>query len=71
VRTLLFGERRLLTLRLLASYACDGWLGRFRNVPPARWAELAETSDVQGFIDRESLRYDEPEHGVPSAHPSR
>ena len=59
VRTLLFHERRLATLRLLWIYARDGWRGRFRNVPPARWGELAGTRDPEAFIEREALRYDE------------
>ena len=42
-RTLLFHERRTRTLLLLAAYGLDGWRGRFRNVPPERWAGLAET----------------------------
>jgi hypothetical protein len=59
LRTLLFHERRLLTLRLLARYAADGWRGRFLNVPPARWSELADARRPGEFIEREALRYDE------------
>jgi hypothetical protein len=59
VRTLLFHERRLLTLRLLALYGRDGWRGRFRNVPPARWGELASERVRLGTkIDNEALRYE-------------
>jgi rhamnopyranosyl-N-acetylglucosaminyl-diphospho-decaprenol beta-1,3/1,4-galactofuranosyltransferase len=61
VRTLLFHERRRRTLRLLVLYARDGWRGRFRNVPPARWAQLATAHDPVGFIEREALRYDADE----------
>ncbi|MEA2448423.1 MAG: hypothetical protein QOG63_355 [Thermoleophilaceae bacterium] len=41
VRTLLFHERPLRTLRLLAAYALDGWRGRFVNVPPEQWEAAA------------------------------
>ena len=48
VRSLLFHERPLRTLRLLVRYALDGWHGRFVNVPPDRWEGGGE-----------ALRYDE------------
>jgi glycosyltransferase involved in cell wall biosynthesis len=70
LRTLLFHERRARTLRLLWIYARDGWRGRFRNVPPARWAELAGERHPERFIDREALRYDEDVAPAPSP-PSR
>jgi hypothetical protein len=41
VRSLLFHERPLRTLRLLAAYALDGWRGRFVNVPPEQWEAAA------------------------------
>src|SRR3954471_22574090 len=58
VRTLLFHERRALTLLLLAAYGLDGWRGRFRNVPPERWAGVAETHRPLRYVNREALRYD-------------
>jgi rhamnopyranosyl-N-acetylglucosaminyl-diphospho-decaprenol beta-1,3/1,4-galactofuranosyltransferase len=58
VRTLLFHERRARTLLLLAAYGLDGWRGRFRNVPPARWGELARTRRPLAFVSREALAYD-------------
>lgn len=59
VRTVLFHERRRRSLRLLATYARDARAGRFRNVAPSRWPALAAERDVEGFLDREALRYDE------------
>jgi GT2 family glycosyltransferase len=58
VRTLLFHERRLLTLRLLWLYGRDGWRERFRNVAPARWAGLAAARRPEAFVAREALSYD-------------
>jgi GT2 family glycosyltransferase len=66
VRTLLFHERRGRTLRLLAVYGYDGWRGRFRNVPPDRWAALADARDPLGYISREALRYDEDMSTAPT-----
>jgi glycosyltransferase involved in cell wall biosynthesis len=73
VRTLAFHDQRLLTLRLLARYGLDGWRGRFRNVPPARWPELAGERQRGRLIEREELSYDEdvsepakPLSGAPS-----
>ena len=57
-RSLLFSEHRLRTARLAALFASDGWHGRFRNVPPDRWPELAWTADPVAFLDRERLRYE-------------
>ena len=59
IRTLLFHERRIRTLRLLVRYARDGWRGRFLNVPPARWPELAGARRPARFIEREALRYED------------
>jgi len=59
VRTLLFHERRLLTLRLLALYGLDGWRGRFRNLPPARWPELAGERRPAALIESEAIDYSE------------
>jgi hypothetical protein len=59
VRTVLFGERRVLTLRLLALYGRDAWRGRFRNVPPARWPELRSAASPDGFLEREAMNYQE------------
>jgi glycosyltransferase involved in cell wall biosynthesis len=58
VRIAAFDDRKLRTLRLYATYAYDGWRGRFRNVPPARWPELARVKDPIAALDREALRYD-------------
>jgi GT2 family glycosyltransferase len=58
LRTLLFHERRALTLLLLAAYGLDGWRGRFRNVPPERWGGLAATRRPLRYVSREALRYD-------------
>jgi glycosyltransferase involved in cell wall biosynthesis len=59
LRTLLFHERRARTLRLLVRYALDGWRGRFLNVPPGRWPELATVRRPNDFIERVALRYDD------------
>jgi rhamnopyranosyl-N-acetylglucosaminyl-diphospho-decaprenol beta-1,3/1,4-galactofuranosyltransferase len=58
VRTLLFHERRARTLLLLAAYGLDGWRGRFRNVPPERWAGVARARRPLAYVNREALRYD-------------
>ena len=57
-RALAFDERKLLTARLVATYAYDGWRGVFRNVPPGRWPDLPEASRPLAYLNRESLRYD-------------
>jgi GT2 family glycosyltransferase len=59
VRALMSGPPRVRRLRLTLGFARDGWRGRFHNVPPDRWPELAERSDPFGYLGRESLRYDE------------
>jgi hypothetical protein len=59
VRILLFDDHKARTLRLYATYAYDGWRGLFRNVPPGRWAALAEAPDPLAVVNREALRYDE------------
>jgi GT2 family glycosyltransferase len=58
VRSLLFSERPLRTARLAVLYGADGWRGRFRNVPPDRWAALAADPHPARFLAREGLRYD-------------
>jgi rhamnopyranosyl-N-acetylglucosaminyl-diphospho-decaprenol beta-1,3/1,4-galactofuranosyltransferase len=58
LRTLLFHERRARTLLLLAAYGLDGWRGRFRNVPPERWAGVAATRRPLAYVSREALGYD-------------
>jgi GT2 family glycosyltransferase len=58
LRSLLFSERRLRTAWLAALYGTDGWRGRFRNVPPDRWPELATTRQPLELLRRASLRYD-------------
>ena len=58
LRTLLFHERRTRTLLLLAAYGLDGWRGRFRNVPPARWGELARSRRPLAVLSREAMAYE-------------
>ena len=69
LRTLLFDRRRVRTLRLLALYALDGWRGRFRNVPPARWEEVALARRPSRAIESAALRYEDGE--APPARPLR
>jgi rhamnopyranosyl-N-acetylglucosaminyl-diphospho-decaprenol beta-1,3/1,4-galactofuranosyltransferase len=59
LRALASGRPRLRRLRLTLGFARDGWRGRFHNVPPNRWPELADERDPFGYLQRESLRYDE------------
>ena len=59
VRTLLVHERRTRTLWLLAVYGYDGWRGRFRNVPPDRWAGVAASRRPVAYLNRTALRYHE------------
>ena len=59
VRAALFDDRKLRTIYLYALYASDGWRGRFRNVPPGRWAELAEERRLPRAIGARAMRYDE------------
>jgi hypothetical protein len=57
LRALLSGPPRLRALRLTLLYARDGWQGRFRNVSPERWAELADTRDPLGYLSAHALEY--------------
>jgi rhamnopyranosyl-N-acetylglucosaminyl-diphospho-decaprenol beta-1,3/1,4-galactofuranosyltransferase len=57
LRALLSGPPRLRALRLTLLYAHDGWRGRFRNLPPERWATLAHASDPLGYLSAHALRY--------------
>jgi rhamnopyranosyl-N-acetylglucosaminyl-diphospho-decaprenol beta-1,3/1,4-galactofuranosyltransferase len=59
VRSLLFSEHGLRTAFLVLLFASDGWRGRFRNLPPDRWPELAVTSHPVALLTREGLRYSE------------
>ncbi len=59
VRAALFDDRKARTIYLYALYAYDGWRGRFRNVPPARWGGLAAVRNLPRYLNREMLRYDE------------
>ena len=59
LRALASGPPRLRRLRLTLGFARDGWRGRFHNVPPDRWPELADAEHPFGYLERESLRYDE------------
>ena len=58
LRSLLFAERPLRTARLAALYGLDGWRGRFRNLPPDRWPDLASGPRPAARLEREALRYD-------------
>ena len=58
-RTNLFDERPLRSALVHVALAVDGWRGRFRNVPPRRWAALATTRRPLRLLDRDALRYDE------------
>jgi rhamnopyranosyl-N-acetylglucosaminyl-diphospho-decaprenol beta-1,3/1,4-galactofuranosyltransferase len=55
---LVLGEKRLRLARLAAMYTADGMRGRFRNVAPNEWGELAEADSVTGFLDEHGLEYD-------------
>jgi hypothetical protein len=56
-RALVEGPPRLRALRLTLAYASDGWRGRFLNVPPERWRDLAEHPRPRAFIAEHALSY--------------
>jgi GT2 family glycosyltransferase len=58
VRTLLFERSKLLSLRLTARYAVDGWRGRFVNVAPSDWAGLPRSRRPLRSLGEHALRYD-------------
>jgi hypothetical protein len=58
VRALLFERHRLLSLRLTRRYALDGWRGRFLNVTPSEWAELALRRRPLQFLEARALTYE-------------
>ena len=58
VRALLADRRRLRLARLMGAFARDGWRGRFRNVPPSEWSELAEAGDPLAALSAGALRYE-------------
>lgn len=58
VRTLLFERHRLLSLRLTARYARDGWRGRFVNVAPADWAALPRAAHPMRELEARALGYE-------------
>jgi rhamnopyranosyl-N-acetylglucosaminyl-diphospho-decaprenol beta-1,3/1,4-galactofuranosyltransferase len=58
LRALLSGRPRLRALRLTLLYARDGWRGRFLNLPPDRWPELASQPDPLRYLGANALRYD-------------
>ena len=58
IRRLLVGERRLRSGRLAAAYAYDGMRGRFRNVTPDAWTEIAAAQRPLRELDARALRYD-------------
>lgn len=57
-RAAAFDDRKARTMYLYALYAYDGWHGRFRNVPPSRWAAVGDDWRMAATINREALRYD-------------
>jgi rhamnopyranosyl-N-acetylglucosaminyl-diphospho-decaprenol beta-1,3/1,4-galactofuranosyltransferase len=59
VRALLFERPRLVSLRLAARYARDGWRGRFVNLTPGDWAEIPRFPWLPQLFDQRALRYDE------------
>jgi rhamnopyranosyl-N-acetylglucosaminyl-diphospho-decaprenol beta-1,3/1,4-galactofuranosyltransferase len=59
VRTLLFERDKLLSLRLTARYALDGWRGRFVNVTPGDWAGLPGHRRPLRALAERALRYDD------------
>jgi GT2 family glycosyltransferase len=58
IRTLLFERHRLLSLRLTARYARDGWRGRFVNVTPRDWAELPRARRPLRELEERALGYE-------------
>jgi rhamnopyranosyl-N-acetylglucosaminyl-diphospho-decaprenol beta-1,3/1,4-galactofuranosyltransferase len=58
VRTVLFERDKLLSLRLTARYARDGWRGRFLNLAPGDWAELPRRRRPLRSLAERALRYD-------------
>ncbi|HKP90873.1 MAG TPA: glycosyltransferase [Thermoleophilaceae bacterium] len=59
IRALLFERHRVLSVRLTARYALDGWRGRFVNVAPSDWAGLARARRPLRALAERALRYDE------------
>jgi GT2 family glycosyltransferase len=72
-RTLLFESHRLRSLRLTVRYAVDGWRGRFVNLPPSMWEELATHPRPRTLLQDGALRYDAdvdtPVQALPGAAP--
>jgi GT2 family glycosyltransferase len=58
-RALLFERHTLLSIRLTARYARDGWRGRFVNVTPRDWAELPSSSRPLRELEQRALGYDD------------
>ena len=56
-RAVAFDERKLVTARLVAGYAYDGWRGLFRNVPPGRWPGVGSAPDPVAYLNANALRY--------------
>ncbi len=46
VKHLLWDDRPRTRARWIVRYARDGRAGRFRNIPPARWAEMVRAGEV-------------------------
>jgi GT2 family glycosyltransferase len=57
LRALVSGPPRRRSLRLTLLYARDGWCGRFRNLSPERWADLADARDPLGYLSAHALEY--------------
>jgi rhamnopyranosyl-N-acetylglucosaminyl-diphospho-decaprenol beta-1,3/1,4-galactofuranosyltransferase len=58
VRTLLFERHRLLSVRLIARYARDGWGGRFANLTPGDWAALPRAARPFRALEAQALGYE-------------
>jgi rhamnopyranosyl-N-acetylglucosaminyl-diphospho-decaprenol beta-1,3/1,4-galactofuranosyltransferase len=58
LRALLSARPRLRALRLTLLYARDGWRGRFLNLAPERWPDLASNPEPLAYLAANALRYD-------------
>ena len=58
VRIALFDDHKVRTMWSYALYAYDGWRGLFRNLPPPRWAGLADADGPVAYLNANALRYD-------------
>jgi hypothetical protein len=60
LRGLLVEDHRRRSAWLTLRYARDAWRGAFVNLPPERWAELAEHPRPAALLREARLRYDRP-----------